>query len=132
MDVKLNYCGNALEILNFRHNREEEFAGNPYNCCFNIRVVSGVFSGFSDVCEYDYKEWKMFIKLLNDVYLFKAGKAELSEIGYGSKICFTGDKLGHITVSGEIFGNAMSHSLKFTFITDQSAFPGFLAELDNL
>lgn len=129
MEAKLKYCGNLIEIADFRHSVEDERSGNPYNCTFNIRIVSGVFSGLADGCEYDYKEWKKFVEQLNDLLLFKTNEAILEEIGYGGKISFKGDKLGHIEVSGLIYGGAMSHSLKFEFMTDQTAFPSFINEL---
>ncbi len=132
MKAKLEYCGNLIEIIDFHHYIEDEMAGNPYNCTFNIRIISGVFSGLADGCEYDYKEWKKFIEQLNDLILFKTNEAILYEIGYGGKISFKGDKLGHIKISGLVYGNAMSHSLQFEFMTDQTVFHSFINELRNL
>lgn len=132
MGAKLEYCGNLIEIVDFRHCVEDEKSGNPYNCSFNIRIVSGMFSGVADGCECDYKEWKKFIKQLNDLILFKASEVIFQEIGYGGQISFKGDKLGHIEVSGLVYGNAMSHSLQFSFMTDQTAFPSFINELQKL
>lgn len=57
MGAKLEFNGNLIEIQEFYHSIEDEKSGNPYNCTFNIRVVSDVFSGLADDCEYDYKEW---------------------------------------------------------------------------
>jgi len=45
---------------------------------------------------------------------------------------FEADKIGHITVSGEIFGKAMVHSLKFYFTTDQFVLKQFISELQNM
>lgn len=58
-------------------------------------------------------------------------KKEL-EIGYGNTIHFVRDRTGHIKVSGEIYGDAMSHYLKFEFMADQTAFPPFIKALKNL
>ena len=132
MEAKLEYLGNLIEILDFRHSVEDEKSGNPYNCSFNIRIVSGTFSGLADGCEYDYKEWKKFVEQLNDLILFKTNEAILFEIGYGGKISFKGDKLGHIEISGLVYGNAMTHSLQFEFTTDQTVFPSFISELKKL
>lgn len=132
MGAKLEYCANIIEIVNFCHSVEEESSGNPYNCSFDIRIVSGMFSGVADGCEYDYKEWRKFVEQLNNLILFKTDKVVLHEIGYGGTINFVGDGLGHIEVSGLVYGNAMSHSLQFEFMTDQTAFPSFLTELQSL
>jgi len=132
MNAKLEYCGNIIEIVNFCHSFEDELSGNPYNCSFNIRIVSGMFLGYADGCEYDYKEWKKFVAQLGNLILFKTNEVILHEIGYGGTIKFVGDGLGHIEVSGLIYGNAMSHSLQFEFMADQTAFSTFLSELQSL
>ena len=67
MEARLEYCGNYIEIMNFRHSVDDEKNGNPYNCSFDIKVKSGVFSGIADGCEYDYKELQKFIKALEDI-----------------------------------------------------------------
>ena len=129
MNARLQYRDDFLEFLNFTHNLEDERDGNPYNCSFCIRVRSGCFEGLADGCECDYKKWKEFVDQLNDLYSFNTRKVEFVEICYGSKIVFSADKIGHISVSGTIWGDAMTHSLTFEFITDQTAFPPFLQEL---
>lgn len=132
MSAKLEYCGNKIEIVNFHHSVEDELSGNPYNCSFDIRVKSGLFSGFADGCEYDYKEWKIFVRQLKELFLFKTNKVVFQEIGYGGKISFIADSLGHIEVSGIIYGEAISHSLQFEFMTDQTVFLPFIKELEKL
>lgn len=132
MKAKLFYCGNLIEIMDFQHNVEDEIDGNPYNCSFSMKVVSGMFSGFADGCEYDYKEWKKFVNELEALYLFKTDKAELLEIGYGGNVLFLNDGLGHICVSGKIYGNGMTQSLEFEFEVDQTALPMFIEELKKL
>lgn len=129
MNAGFEYLGNSLEIINFKHYIDEELSGNPYNCSFDIKVVSGMFSGYADGCEYDYKQWKSFIHQLEDVYDFKSDCAQMLEIGYGSKIVFKSDKMGHISVSGKIYGNAMEQSLEFCFHIDQTVLLKFIQEL---
>ena len=132
MSAKLEYCGNSIEISDFYHSLDDETARNPYNCSFNIKIVSGQFSGIADGCEYDYKEWKKYITQLEDLIYFKTKEVTMIEIGYGNKIVFVGDGMGHIKVTGEIYGHAMSHLLKFEFDTDQTVFPSFIEELKKL
>ncbi len=132
MEARLEYCGNYIEITNFHHSVDEEKNGNPYNCLFDIKVKSGVFSGIADGCEYDYKELQKFIKALEDMILFERKEITFVEIGYGNKIKFNCDRSGHIKVSGDIQGDAGSHILKFEFMTDQTVFPEFIKELKSL
>ena len=98
MSAKLEYCGNKIEIVNFHHSVEDESSGNPYNCSFDIRVKSGLFSGFANGCECDYKEWKLFVSQLKELLRFKINTVVFQEIGYGGRISFIGDSLGHIEV----------------------------------
>lgn len=132
MEVGFSFCNNTFEILNFTHSIEDETNGNPYNCSFDIKIKSGLFSGYANGCEYDYKEWKKFITELEDLYHFKNDEVKMSEICYGSIIIFKGYNLGHIEVSGEIYGDAMEQSLKFVFNADQTVLPEFINQLKSL
>lgn len=129
MDAGISYLENQFKIVNFKHHIKDELSGNPYNCSFDIKVVSGLFSGYAEGCEYDYKEWKNFIQQLENIYNLKSDYAEISEICYGSKIIFKSDYRGHIEVSGKIFGKAMKHTLEFCFDADQTVLPKFIMEL---
>ena len=132
MEARLEYCGNYIEITNFRHSVDDEKNGNPYNCSFDINVSSGVFFGIADGCEYDYKELQKFIKALEDMILFKRKEVTFVEIGYGNTIKFDCDRTGHIIVSGDIRDGIGDHALKFEFLTDQTVFPDFIRELKLL
>ena len=48
MNSGFEYAGNSIEIINYRYNSEDAVSGNPYNCSFQIKVVSGNFSGLAD------------------------------------------------------------------------------------
>ena len=132
MEPKLEYCGNYIEISDFRHYIDDEKNGNPYNCSFDIIVKSGVFTGIADGCAYDYKELQKLIVALEDLISFKKTDVTFCEIGYGNTIQFKCDRTGHIELLGEIQGNAGSHVLKFEFITDQTVYPQFINELKSL
>lgn len=132
MTAKLEYCGNLIEIRDFIHYEEEEQRGNPYNCAFNIKVISNSFSGTATGCECDYKEWRIFIDRLDEMLNFKTNEVIFQEIGYGSNIQFLGDGLGHIEVSGLIYGEHMTHSLQFEFTADQTVLSSFIKELKCL
>ena len=66
------------------------------------------------------------------MYDFKKQIVMFNEICYGSNVKFEADKTGHINLSGEIFGEAMEHSLKFSFMIDQSVLDKFISELQNI
>ena len=67
-----------------------------------------------------------------EMYEFKKQIVMFNDICYGSSVKFEADKIGHITVSGEIFGKAMAHSLKFSFTTDQFVLKQFISELEHI
>ena len=113
-----------LVISNINVSHEDYHNGNPYNTTFNVNVTSGGFSGFSKF-EYDFKEFILFIKAIKDLCTFKIQIVELKDICYGSEIRFSLDKMGHVNVSGTVYGKAVEHTLIFTFNTDQTALVPF-------
>lgn len=125
--AKLIYEDNFLMINNFTYHKEDIY----YNTSFDLEVCSGPFRGVAP-CEYDIKEFQKFLLELLEIYNFKKQVAMLNDIYYGSKVKFEADKTGHIEVSGEIFGEAMEHSLKFSFTTDQSVLKQFITEVQNM
>ena len=131
MNPTISYLGNLLEIKNFFYSDEDAKAGNPYNCSFELKIISGMFSGFSPF-EYDIKEFSRFVKELEEMYDFRRNLVELNDIGYGSKISFLLDENGHIAIKGIVYGEAMEHSLQFSFQADQTVLPSFIDQLHSL
>ena len=125
--AKLIHENNFLIISNFTYHQEDIY----YNTSFDLEVRSSSFSGVAP-CEYDIKEFQKFVQELLEMYDFKKQIVILNDICYGSNVKFEADKTGHIDVSGEIFGEAMEHSLKFSFITDQFVLKQFVSELQNM
>lgn len=97
ISFELKHCSDSLVISDFQYSKEDAKSGNPYNTAINITVISGAFSSTGE-CECDI---------------------------YGSHVTFDMYKTGHITVSGEIFGHAMIHNMKFKFVADQSSLKPF-------
>ena len=126
-NAKLMFEDNYLTITNFTYHKGDVY----YNTSFDLEVRSGSFSGVAP-CEYDIKEFQSFFKDLSEMYEFKKQIVMFNEIRYGSSVKFEADKIGHIIVSGEIFGKAMEHSLKFSFMIDQSVLNKFISELQNM
>ena len=125
--AKLIYEDNYLMINNFIYHQQDIY----YNTSFDLEIRSGSFSGVAP-CEYDIKEFRKFVEELLEMYDFKKQIVTLNDICYGSSVKFEADKTGHITVSGELFGEAMKHSLKFSFMIDQSVLDKFISELQNI
>lgn len=131
MEAILEYCGNRIEIFDFIHWVEDERAGNSYNSSFSVRVRSGPFSGVGQ-CVTDYKAFRRFITALRDVTDCKADEAVLEDYDYGGNVRFAGDGLGHVEVSGTIYGEGTLHSLTFSFPTDQTIYASFLRALERM
>jgi hypothetical protein len=125
--AKLIYEDNYLMINNFIYHQQDIY----YNTSFDLEIRSGSFSGVAP-CEYDIKEFRKFVEELLEMYDFKKQIVTLNDICYGSSVKFEADKIGHINVSGEVFGKAMEHSLKFSFMIDQSVLNKFISELKNM
>lgn len=131
MCCELRHEGNFIAITEFEHRVEDVKNGNPYNTSFNMRIVSGVFSGLAE-CEYNIELFLKFINEIEEMYYFKRDKVELRDICYGSFVSFTMNKVGHIEIKGDIYGNAMLHTLKFEFMADQTSLKLFLDSLKQL
>ncbi len=125
--AKLMYEDNYLIINNFIYHQKDIY----YNTSFDLEIRSGSFSGVAP-CEYDIKEFRKFVQELLEMYDFKKQIVTLNDICYGSSVKFEADKIGHINVSGEVFGKAMKHSLKFSFVADQFVLKQFISELQNM
>ena len=125
-------CGeNLVAIEDFDFHKDDADAENPYNTTFGIRVVSGAFQGYAS-CEYDIKDFRIFVDQLCELYAFQRDRVVLSEICYGSNITLSMDKVGHVKVAGLIFDNAMEQSLTFAFEADQSTLPPFISGLKQM
>ena len=125
--AKLIYEDNYLMINNFIYHQQDIY----YNTSFDLEVRSGSFCGVAP-CEYDIKDFRKFVQDLLEMYHFQKQIVTLNDICYGSHVKFVADKTGHIEVSGEIFGEAMEHSLKFSFVADQFVLKQFISELQNM
>ena len=125
--AKLIYEDNYLIINNFVYHQKDVY----YNTSFDLEIRSGSFCGVAP-CEYDIKEFRKFVQELLEMYNFKKQIVMFNDICYGSSVKFEADKIGHITVSGEIFGKEMVHSLKFYFTTDRFVLKQFISELQNM
>ena len=131
MEAELTYLQNSIKIIDFRHYAEDAAMGNPYNTLFYISVVSGGFSGCGS-WECDIKQLKELCEEMRQMYDFKRKSAVLDDYLYGSKLEFSLEKSGHLTVSGTIYGNCAEQSLSFCFGADQTAIPTFVKGLERL
>jgi len=130
--AKLEFCGNSLEFIEFDHSLEDEKLGNPYNCSFGVKVVSGDFAGATHGLEINHDQIKYLISRLQDLIDFKRDEVLFADFDNELELSFRGDGIGHISVSGVINANSGSQRLEFEFITDQTVYASFISELQNL
>lgn len=123
----LIFENNYLKINNFTYHQKDIH----YNTSFDLEVCSNSFCGIAP-CEYDIEQFKAFISALHEMYDFQKQVVTLNDICYGSSVKFEADKTGHIVVEGRIFGEAMIHSLEFSFDADQTVLNRFILELQEL
>jgi hypothetical protein len=131
MNPILTFNGNYIEFCDFTFDYEAFEIGNPYNCTFNLRAKSGDFAGLSP-CEADRRKLIVFVTELKEMYNFRQSAIDFQEISYGGTLHFSADGIGHITISGHIFGYDLEHELKFEFTADQTALLPFITELEHL
>jgi len=109
-----------ISISDISISDEDYNAGNPYNTTLSVKIKSGEFTGRGSF-ELDIADFCTFAKELFGLYTNLSGKVLLRDIGYGSLMDFEAvDKIRHIQISGEIFGYASVHSVKFEFRVDQT------------
>lgn len=105
----------------------------PENTILHIHLYSNGFSAITTM-DIDFKECKVFISEINNLYNTLKGSTSITE-PYGSqKITFSADKTGHIDVFGNLTSmtNGYSHSLEFENSFDQTYLKDFVYELNKL
>ncbi|MBQ3161774.1 MAG: hypothetical protein IJC04_06570 [Oscillospiraceae bacterium] len=105
----------------------------PENTILHIQLYSNGFSAKTTM-DIDFKEFKIFISEINNLYNTLKGSTTITE-PYGSqKITFSANKTGHIDVSGSLSSitDGYSHSLEFENSFDQTYLKDFIAELNKL
>ena len=128
--AEIRYGDNVFTIEYFKTYPEDAKMGNPYNTTYSLRVVSGAFSGYAP-CECDIKEFRKFVSEMEELFRFKRDKTELCDICYGSKVVFCIDKVGHLDISGDIFGQAAEQRLVFHFTADQTCLNDFVLTIKS-
>ena len=131
MEAELTYLQNGIKIFDLRHYKEDAEMGNPYNTLFSLSVVSGAFSG---ACQWedDIRNLEDFCTKMKELYDFKITEITLDDLEYGSKIAFSMEKNGHLSISGTIYGSRLENTLTFKFSADQTALPPFIRQLETL
>lgn len=128
-----------LESENFRLSLDfqvfESDISYPSNTILSVSVSSEGFSA-STTMDIDIKDILIFCNELQKTYDSLKGEAKIQE-PYGNQqyILFTGDKKGHIFVSGRLNSNGANgfwQELKFENCLDQTFLPQFLRKLTAL
>ena len=131
MNAKLIHGENYIIIEDFIYSKEDEVIGNLYNVSFKLKIRSGEFCGIGP-CEYDINKFRVFISELGHMYNFKKDIVILEDISYGSCVRFILTKTGQLEISGEVFGHAREHSVKFEFTADQTSLKSFVEQLERI
>ena len=119
----------AIKIDDIHIYDEQYKAGNPYNTSINVMVRSGCFSG-AGTFELDIANFCTFSRELYDLYNNLSGTVKLNDICYGAFLQFEPlDRLGHIQISGQVFGDGTVHSVEFEFRIDQTELRSFSSGL---
>ena len=105
------------------------------NTTLSVSVTSAGFSAFTTM-DIDIKDIPTFCNELQNIYNSLNGEAMIQE-PYGNRqyIRFSGDRKGHILVSGTLNSNGASgfwQELKFENCIDQTFLPDFLKKLTTL
>ena len=128
-----------LESENFRLSFDfkvfETDISSPSNTILSVFVSSAGFSA-STTMDIDIKDISTFCNELQNIYNSLNGEAKIQE-PYGNRQCilFSGDKKGHILVSGTLSSNGANEfwqELKFENCIDQTVLPDFLKKLTAL
>ena len=104
----------------------------PTNTIISVFVLSAGFSASTSM-DVDIKEISEFCNELNKLYSTLKGSTKILEpFGNKQSICFSGDGLGHIHISGTLHSNGADglwQELKFENSIDQTYFPKFITQL---
>ena len=113
----------------------------PYSAGFKLHVRSvgeeargnfrEEFSGLG-LWECSIKDFRTFVRQLEEMYEFHVRQVELADIGYGGKLSFELDRMGHICIRGTVFGVCGVQSLTFEFTGDQTSLGPFIGGLKEI
>lgn len=128
MEARFQFQENEIKIFNFSHFTLDAEAGNPYNTTFQMSIASNGFAGKGE-WECDIKEFRQFVKGLEEMAQLQTVQVDLRDTGYASHICFKMAHTGHICVTGVLFGPMKTQQVTFEFFADQTVLSPFTKEL---
>lgn len=101
------------------------------NFTFDLSVKSGSFSGTSHFCVRK-NEIEAFSEALMNIHALIWGSARLDDNDSDSFIKLEMQDTGHLRVSGQVGGSHKDQFMKFSFLTDQTCIPQFVADFTTL
>lgn len=128
MEARFQFQENEIKIFDFSHFALDAQAGNPYNTIFQMSIASNGFAGKGE-WECDIKEFRQFVKGLEEMAQLQTVQVDLRDTGYASHICFKMAHTGHICVTGVLFGPMKTQQVTFEFFADQTVLSPFTKEL---
>jgi hypothetical protein len=85
----------------------------------NIKVKSGAFEGASNFC-ISRDNLIIAVETLSKMYDELAGVCVIADYDSDAFITLELNRLGHLSISGQIGGSHQDHSMKFKYISDQT------------
>ena len=108
----------------------KRFEGSGYNdTLMDVAVTCNGFAGRMQM-EIDYLELCAFIQDLKAMYDKLSGVAQMKEPFGKAYIRFACDRMGYVTISGEL--EEMHNHLKFETTIDQTYMKAFIDSLDSI
>lgn len=120
--------------LSLRFQVDESGIPHPSITVLSVFVMSGGFSA-STTMDIDIKDIFAFCDQLQHLYQSLSGEARIQEpFGYQQYILFSGNRTGHIFISGKLHSNgehSFCQELKFENATDQSFLPQLIGDISE-
>lgn len=128
MEANFAFDGNYVKIFDFFYDGIE---WSPFDTSFKVSVLSNGFAG-EGPWECGIESFRAFVDALEGMHHLRAARAELNSFSYDSHISFVLDHLGHICVSGTLFGPHEDQHVTFEFTADQTILDPFIKGLQQL
>ncbi|HWQ41231.1 MAG TPA: hypothetical protein VN456_04260 [Desulfosporosinus sp.] len=92
---------------------------------YNIQVKSGLFAGASNFC-LPKEEVCLLIEKITYIHKELSGNCEIKDTDSDAYIIIETEKLGHISLHGQIGGSHEDHFMKFKYSIDQTVLIGLM------
>jgi len=98
---------------------------------FNIKAASGEFRGASNFCV-SRENLILAIKTLSKMHQELTGNYVINDYDTNAFLDFKIDRLGHLSISGQIGGTHQNHYMKFSYTSDQTILMNLIKTFERL